>query len=190
MDFPAQLSSEGEEYSVIISGTPQNRVTVWGYDLDLIDDANLTVIGVENIARELRFITRYQLTLESSLSELGRILRNDSRLIGLTLAMLLMPGSLLVLIRGKKLPIRDPGAWLGIVLALGLSIWPLVWLWITIVDARWRTWSLSLVLILGWAIVISTIIIRVGKHILDKLERSPENRRSLRYQFTNLFVNP
>jgi hypothetical protein len=42
---------------------------------------------------------------------------------------------------------------LGVALALGLAVWPLLWLWLTAVGGRWTSWLLWVVLAVGWGLI-------------------------------------
>ena len=160
LSFKPQNTSAGQRYTLLISGTEGNNASVWGYSLDAYEAGQLTLFGGESMAKELRFVTRYQLSAGAAVEELSRLLTSNGRTMLLALAMLLMPGCLLLQI-GRFLPGQlDPLAWLGTALALGASLWPAAWLWLTILGGRWATWSLWLVLIAGWATILALFLIR------------------------------
>jgi hypothetical protein len=156
--FPPQAGSAGQEYTLLISGTAGNDSSVWGYDLDVYEDGKLTIVGGNGSAQDLRFITRYQLTASSAIHSLVNTTLANAGLLILAMALAFMPGSLILLGARQWVPRIDPGAWLGLALALGLASWPLIWLWSTVLGLRWRSWSLWLVLILGWAGVIWLVL--------------------------------
>jgi hypothetical protein len=71
-----------------------------------------------------------------------------------------MPGCLLLQVRQFMPGKIDPFAWLAAALALGASLWPIAWLWLTIVGGRWVSWSIWLVLIAGWAATVVLFVVR------------------------------
>ncbi len=150
--FSPEVGSAGQIYTLVISGSAGNNVTVWGYDLDVMENGQVTVLGPASNAQDLRLITRYQLVPGAAMSYLLRVLRQDGALMLLSLALLLLPGCLVLVVVRKITPIWDPAAWLGTALALGVSLWPLLWLWLSVVGSRWREYSLWIVLILGWTL--------------------------------------
>ena len=160
LTFQPQNDSAGQKYTLLISGTAGNDASVWGYTLDTYEAGQLTLFGEESEAGELRFVTRYQLSAGAAVKELSHTLTSRGWTMLLALAMLLMPGCLL-LQTGRFLPGQlDPLAWLGAALALGASLWPVAWLWLTVVGGRWAAWSLGLVLIAGWATTLALFLIR------------------------------
>ncbi len=156
--FPPQAESAGQQYKLLIGGTAGNDTSVWGYDLDVYGDGEMTIVGGDTTAQDLRFVTRYQLLSSSAIKSLVDTIITNAGLLLLALAFAFMPGSLILLIAKRWVPRTDPGAWLGLALALGLASWPLIWLWSTVLGLRWRSWSLWLVLILGWASVIWLLV--------------------------------
>jgi len=70
-----------------------------------------------------------------------------------------MPGCLVLLIARKIAPIWDPAGWWGTALALGVSLWPLLWLWLPVVGGRWRGYSLWIVLIVGWLVTATLYLV-------------------------------
>ena len=160
LTFKPRLTSAGQRFTLQVSGTAGNGASLWGYDLDSYEDGQLSLIGGQTTAQDLRFVSRYQLTAGLAFRELGRLLSAHSGTMALALALLFMPGCIL-LQAGRLLPGKvDPFAWWGIALALGASIWPVAWLWLSTIGGRWVGWSLWLVLIAGWAAVIVLFLIR------------------------------
>ena len=150
--FSPEVFSAGQNYTLLISGSADNNVTVWGYDLDVMENGQVTVLGPASNAQDLRLVTRYQLMPAAAMNYLLRVLRQDGALILLSLALMFLPGCLVLVVVRKITPIWDPAAWLGTALALGVSLWPLLWLWLSVVGGRWREYSLWTVLILGWTL--------------------------------------
>ncbi|MCB9419268.1 MAG: hypothetical protein H6667_05665 [Ardenticatenaceae bacterium] len=178
--FTPQPQSAGKRYTLQIRGSTDNPVSVWGYSLDVygwggivMDDGSLataTAVPATN-AQDLRFVTRYQLTWPDAFKSLGEMLWYEGGLLLLALFFLSLPGVLLLLFifnrreRGEhgeeKKPQRSPRplrlnffAWWGVALALGTAVWPLLWFAMTLVDGRWRGWSLWLVFVVGWLVVL------------------------------------
>jgi hypothetical protein len=149
LHFSPQPKSAGQSYNLLISGSAGNILSVWGYELDVHSGGQLAVIGQETAARELRFVTRYRLTAGLALSRLGQMLWAEGGLTLLILAFVTMPGGL-VLLAIRRHPALDPAAWWGLAVAGGAALWPLLWLWFSLVGGRWRGWSLWLVLATGY----------------------------------------
>ncbi|HSG15260.1 MAG TPA: glycosyltransferase family 39 protein [Anaerolineae bacterium] len=163
LSFEPQAASAGQRFTLQVSGTAGNKASLWGYDLDSYEDGQLALVGSQTAAQDLRFVSRYQLTARTAVSELGRMVSAHSRTIALALALLFMPGCLLMQ-AGRFLPGKvDPFAWWGAALALGASIWPVAWLWLSTVGGRWASWSLWLALIAGWAAVLILFLIQRRK---------------------------
>jgi hypothetical protein len=169
LHFPPQAHSAGRQYTLLIGGTAGNDVSAWGYDVDVHSGGRLGFVGGETAAEELRFVTRYRLTLAGALASLASTIRSNGLLLLLALAFMLMPGRLLFSLRPMLLGRLDPAAAWGIALALGLSIWPLLWLWLSLPGGRWAGWSLWLLVIFGWAIILTLC-----------LRRNPRLRRNRR----------
>ncbi len=170
-----QNDSAGQPYTLQISGNEENLVSVWGYSLDVYPDGQIIISGADNepdtqatAAQDLRFLTRYQLTVRGALQGLGAALYAEGLFIVLALMMLPMPGCLLLLLfhyrwvgtlkkeenRGSDAWPWDPAVWWAAALALGIATWPLIWMWLTLAGGAWAPWSLSLVLIAGWLAVL------------------------------------
>jgi hypothetical protein len=156
-EFPPQPHSQGRMYTLRLSGDEANHAGVWGYSLDVVQPGTLAVLPVggapapETAAQELRFVTQYHLTTGGSLAFLARTAVRYAGLLVSLLALLLMPGCLLLLLGPRRS--WDAAAWLGTALAVGLSVWPLLWLWFSLVGGRWSGPLLWGVLAGGWAAV-------------------------------------
>jgi hypothetical protein len=137
--FDPQPDSAGRPYRLVVGGTPGNQASVWGYSLDVAEGEMRLVaapgaVAPSSNARDLRYTSRTQLLPGSAIAELGRILSGSAGLMALALLFLLGPGCMLLLATG---PWRwDAGAWWGAAPALGASLWPLVWLWLSLAGVR------------------------------------------------------
>ncbi len=155
--FPIQENSRQRRFQLQISGNESNKVTVWGYNLDVysggeaaIDAGPLAAAAPNSPAKDLRFVSRYQLTVKDALGMLGMMLRQNGAMMLLALFLIPLPGWLLLFAwPGTKR--WDPAAWLGASFALGAAGWSLAWTLLTLVGGRWRPWSLWLLFIVGWA---------------------------------------
>lgn len=133
----------------------------------------------ESEARTLRFTTRYQLGWSDALASLGTILFYEGIPLLLALLVVPLPGLLLLqFLRRSGAFLRqaqdrlsdvngasedanpsvegraqdwDGGAFVGTAVALGLSIWPILWFWLTMIGGSWAGWSLWLLVIAGWS---------------------------------------
>lgn len=156
-EFPPQPSSKGQRYRLRLSGDEANHAGVWGYSLDVIEPGVMQLLLTpdapipETAARALQLTTRYHLTAMGAAGALGRAAAHNAGLLVLLLAMLLMPGCLILLIGNHRF--GDAAAWLGAALALGLATWPLLWLWLSLVGGRWSGALLWATLGAGWLAV-------------------------------------
>ncbi|MGB0386016.1 MAG: hypothetical protein ACPGWR_14510 [Ardenticatenaceae bacterium] len=150
--LPRQDESGGRAYMLQVTGNEFTPFSLWGYTLDA-QAGDLSVTAATE-ARELRFVTYYELTFRAAITHLGRALSRDGVLFELALAFILMPGCLMLLLARRWLGEWDFAAWWGAALALGLSFWALIWYWLTLAGLRWSSGGLWLVLALGWGAVL------------------------------------
>jgi hypothetical protein len=171
--FPRQLNSAGQRYLLNLSGNAENSVSAWGYSLDVYGGGALSLDGdlpadpVNTTAQDLRFITRYRLSWLDAFRSITNTFYFEGVIFLLALLFLPLPGCLLLLLyhtrwvasntektetTGNAWP-WDPAAWWGTALALGVAVWPILWLWLTLIGARWTGWLLWLVTIAGWVAV-------------------------------------
>ncbi|MGB3716463.1 MAG: hypothetical protein WA996_18750 [Candidatus Promineifilaceae bacterium] len=160
--FPAQDDSSGQRYTLIIGGSAGNTFAPWGYDLDVFPDSEIILIGEDSAAQELHFTTRYQLSLPAALAELARLSSSKAGFIALSVLFLLLPGCLALLAGWPRTRNWDPAAWIGVALAAGVSLWPLLWLWLSTLGGGWAGWSLWSAFILGWIAAILLYVWRTG----------------------------
>ena len=160
--FAPQRNSSQRKYSLTIDGSAGNSFAPWGYDADVRQDGALSVTGEETTAQELQFKTRYQLSLPLALSELTRLSISNGGLIILAFLFMILPGLLLLLVAWSHSRSWDPLVWVGLALALGVSLWPLIWLWSSTVGIGFSSWSLWVVFLLGWLAVILLLLRRAG----------------------------
>ncbi len=150
--LPRQGDSAGQAYVLQISGSPDNPVTVWGYDLDVVNGGEFLLSEGDTAVQDLRFITRYQLSWGSALRQLGQTAVRDGLFFLLALAFLLMPGCL-ILLWGLRWVHWDGMAWAGAALAVGTAVWPIVWYLFSLVGGRWTGGLLWLAFLAGWTAV-------------------------------------
>ncbi|MEZ4514431.1 MAG: hypothetical protein R3C62_21350 [Chloroflexota bacterium] len=160
LPVPLQPQSAGRRYTLRLLGNDSNTLSAWGYTLDVYNEGELkmeggvlqTAVPTTN-ARELRFTTRYQLTLPDALRYLATTIFYEGALFLLALLFIPLPGLLLLQLvpRWRNM---DAGAMWGTAVALGLSVWPLLWYWLTLTGGRWAGWSLWLVFVVGWGVVV------------------------------------
>ncbi|MDX1414065.1 MAG: hypothetical protein R3293_07730 [Candidatus Promineifilaceae bacterium] len=172
--FPRQNRSAGRPYELQLVGSQENKISVWGYSLDVYEDGSVFLINEPankdtptTPAQDLRFVTRYHLTARGALNALVESIFYESILIVLTLFFLPLPGCLLLLFfhlrwvatlqksdahAGDVWP-WDPAAWWGTAFALGVAGWGVIWLWGSLLGMRWTPWLLWLVVIIGWLVV-------------------------------------
>lgn len=150
--IPRQGDSAGQAYVLQISGSPDNPVSVWGYDLDAVSSGEFSAAAGETAVQDLRFITRYQLSWGSALGHLGQTAVHDGSFFLLALAFLLLPGCLILLL-GLRWAHWDGAARAGTALAVGTAVWPILWYLFSLLGGRWTEWLLWLVLLGGWTAV-------------------------------------
>jgi hypothetical protein len=154
LEFEPQPQSAGETYTLLIGGRGDNDASIWAYDLDVYSGGELATIGANTSGQDLRFTTHYQLSFSSALRQLGRDVADYGLFLMLVLTFIIFPGILLLLASDRWMPRIDIAAWLGLALGLGISIWPLLWMGLTLVGGRWRSWSLWSLFLLGWLVII------------------------------------
>jgi hypothetical protein len=159
--FPVQEHSAGRPYLLTLSGSSDNRVTVWGYTVDLLEETELSLEAgplsgesPETAVQELHFTSRYQLTWASALHRLSELWWQNGGLILLTLLFLLLPGALLLQLRSFSHLLPDPLAKLGVMFALGTAVWPLVWYLFSLLGGRFSGWLLWVCVVGGWLLVL------------------------------------
>ena len=159
LKFDPVVDSAEMPFTLHISGTDNQAITVWGYDLETISHGELTTSdpAAATTAKDLRLITHYQLTSRVALRLLGTQIKQYGTTIGVTLLVLFMPGVLLWQIAhafGKQLSTGDKATDHAIMLVLGVAIWPILWLWVTVLGGRFGRISLTLLLILGYTLTL------------------------------------
>jgi hypothetical protein len=170
LSFSPLPNSAGQPYLLRLSGSPENKVSAWGYSLDVYKDGTVELGGQATAeheraaAQDMRFTTRYQLTWSGALNAVGEALFYEGALFALALIFLPLPGVLVLYLyrrlgtRGpterdaREAVVWDPAAWWGAALALGVAVWPLLWLWSTALGIHWGRWSLAALLVCGWAV--------------------------------------
>jgi len=174
LSFPQQRDSAGRRYTLFISGSQGNTFAPWGYDLDVLDQSDLSMSGDETSAVELHFMTRYQLTLSAALVDLARLSTSNAGFIILSLLFMLLPGCLVLLAGWPRTRFWDPAAWIGAALAIGIAFWPLLWLWLSTLGIGLAAWSLWTIFILGWFAAIMLFLWRGGWRLRSrKIIREP-----------------
>lgn len=161
LQIPRQPDSAGRPYQLTLSGGEDNRVTVWGYTVDLLKDTELALgtgplsnESPETAVQELHFTSRYQLSMVDALRELADLLGQYGGFMPLALLFLLLPGALLLQLRPFRHLLPDPLAKLGMMLALGTAVWPLIWYLFSLLGGRFSGWLLWVLLVGGWLLVL------------------------------------
>lgn len=195
LHLPPQPDSAGRRYVLTLSGSADNPITAWGYDLNVLDGGELTLAPgplttdlPQTAVQELRFTTRYQLTDTAALQTLAQQLAQNGRLLLPALFFLPLPGCLLLL--GTPLRRRrwDPLAWWGTALATGTAVWPLLWHAFTLLNGRWTGWLLWLVVFIGWLITLILWLRPRLPGILTSDQRSPYHLVTLSWEHILLLL--
>ncbi|VAW31532.1 hypothetical protein MNBD_CHLOROFLEXI01-626, partial [hydrothermal vent metagenome] len=179
--IPLQPNSAGRPYYLELSGSEDNRVTVWGYTVDLLEGTELSVTAgslnndlPQTAVQELRFTSRYQLTWGDALGKIGQLLWQNGSLLLLALLFLLLPGMLLLQLRSFRYIISDPMAKWGVALALGTAVWPIGWYLLSLLGGRFSGGLLWALLISGWLL----ILFLHRKNTKIQRKNYPSDRRS------------
>ena len=158
--FPPQARSAGRLHTLVLDADGDNPFSVWAYEMDVYEGGELNTPGSEIKAGDLRFVTRYRLSARAALRALSETVWNDGPLMLLALAFVPLPGCLILLLARRRLPSLDGGAWWGVAFALSAAVWPLLWLWPTLLGFRWSARSLTVALISGW---LAVLLLRFGR---------------------------
>lgn len=164
LEFPAQSASKSTIYTIRATGTKGNPFSLWGYTLPALGENNpLAITGATSTAKVLLLTTQYQLLGTDALLYLATRTFQEGLLWLLALAFIAIPGVLTLLIaagrpRGSPLQNMDSAAWWGLAIAIGLSVWALLWMWLSLVGLRWNGWLLWTVFVLGWLTIITLLI--------------------------------
>jgi len=155
--FPPQPHSANQTYSLRISSEQGNRISLWGYDMDVYAGGEMSVEGQGEVPQtavsDLRFITRYQLTAGNLPAMLAKLFRESGLIMLLALLFLPLPG-LILLLSLPRLPRLNVWAWMGVALAVGTAVWPLIWQAWTLVGGHFTPILLWLLFVSGWLAVI------------------------------------
>ncbi|WP_420641089.1 hypothetical protein [Candidatus Leptofilum sp.] len=171
--FPVQADSAGRPYQLTLSGSNDNRVTVWGYTVDLLADTGLTLTSgplrddvPETAVQELHFTSRYQLAWGDGLRRLGTLLGQYGALMLLALLFLLLPGALLLQLQSLRHKFSDPLAKVGVMLVLGTAVWPITWYLFSLLGGRFSS-------LLLWILVASGSLLIIYRHLVTRSPRHP-----------------
>ena len=176
--FAPQPHSAGQQYTLTLSGNESNLLTVWGYELDSLDDGALRVRGVASDAADLRLLTHSQLTTGLALRTVGRLLVTSLPIFLNFLLVALLPGLLIL----RLLPLTsrwDPAVYWTVAIALGMAVWPLLWLWPSLLGWRWGVWTARFMVVGGWALYLALPRHRVSANVVQP-ERPLGETRCLR----------
>ena len=154
INFPPQPHSAGQTYRLSLSGTADNRATVWSYGLDGYTPGHLDYNGLPQPG-DLRFSTTYTYLwtnlLRDTLGGLGRLL-----FMAVPLALVLwLPGALLLEVVAPGIGwLRLAGARLSAAVGLSITLLALAWLWAGVVGWHWSPASAGgLYIVLGFVAV-------------------------------------
>ncbi len=168
--FPHQKNSANTLYTLRISGRDNTTTTFWGFNLEAISRGQLATSdpSARTAAQDLRIVTRYQLTAPLMLRHI-RVLFAESLLpISVLLWSVFVMGWLVRYGLGKQLVTGDLPTDIALTFALGLCVWPLLWLWLTTLGGRWGRTSLITFIVIA---TLMTVIVKLthNKTITDKL---------------------
>ncbi len=142
--FAVQRDSADSPYMLRITGRNNLNTTFWGYDLEAISSGELNVSDPAAItsAKDLRLVTRYQLTPQLMLRRLSTLLQENLMPVVMLVWVTGVVGWLTLRGLGTRLLSGDLPTDLALTFAVGLCVWPLLWLWLTTFGGRWGRLSL------------------------------------------------
>ena len=143
--FPPQPDSAEIEYTLLITGDQNTTAVPWGYTLDTIANGKLTESPTPSKVKSLRFITRYQLTLQAAIKSVIKTIGQSGVVWGVAILLLLAPS-----LWWRDEDSADFFSAMTIRIALGISIWPLLWEWLTLMGWHWSRPALWLLVGLSW----------------------------------------
>lgn len=144
LEFAPIADSLGHEFTLQISSSPNNNLSVWAYSLDGEPSGELRV-EEQVIPGDLYFQTRYTFLLPEMMREAGRmvvLLMQWGVALWLTL---FAPGVLILKILRFEYSMQDHWARWGLALGISLSLGALAWQWATVINWQWTEASLILV---------------------------------------------
>lgn len=170
--------SAGRYYTLQLEGSPDNMLSVWGYQVDTYSNGQLLTGDGEALqASDLRFTTRYTLTWIDALNAIGTKLLEDGLWLLLALFFIPLPGFLLLqLVRLPRLPLAVH--W-GTAVALGCAFWPVLWYAVGLVGVSLPKWLLWGVFGVGW--VILAVLIYKNRFTTESAENT--ERKHVKYEW-------
>lgn len=151
--FPPQWDSAETQYTLTLTGTNNQSLTVWSYSLDTHAGGAFVQSDGETEAADLRFSTQYRLGARNLLGNLLREMRWALPIGLATLLVLPLPGLLaIVYLRFDEWDYVSAAV---AALGLGMSGWALLWLWLSAVGIPVTETLLLLLLGAGWGAFIA-----------------------------------
>lgn len=150
LNFSPISDSSQKTLYLSMSGGVGNGLSLWGYSAAVWPGGQLINGGD---AQALRMTTRYAFQWSTAFSEIGNMLGRFGGTIITLLLYLPLPGALMLSFAPvfKK---WGPTVRLALGFALGASVWPLIWMWLTVLGFQFSAPILWGLLIVGWAAVI------------------------------------
>ncbi len=193
--FVPQPHSANQTYTLRVSGDAGNQVAVWGYDLDVYEEGEASLqygaLATESTAapaKDLYFLTRYQLTVSDAWRTLTAQFKQDGLLLLVALFFLPIPGFLLLTCFQKKgwgWKMNDGFAYWGVSLALGTAVWPLIWFGVTLINGRLTPVLLWLIFLISWLVA---IYFHIKKRTTSSNPRLSAPRITFHWQHIALFI--
>ncbi|MGB1251697.1 MAG: hypothetical protein ACPG8W_13855 [Candidatus Promineifilaceae bacterium] len=173
ISFLPQADSAEKTYTLTITGIDNSAFSVSAYTLDALDGAFSLSTGETSEIQDLRLTTRYTLTPIHAIQLLGKQLRDNFLLFSVTLLFILLPSALIF----SFLPplTRNNSTHIAILIALGMSVWPLIWTWTSLVNFAWTGPALWAVMIIGWLGVLVQLVRRYREKPFDLFSNVPSN---------------
>lgn len=178
--FAPQPDSAERIYTLTLRGQDNTQLTAWGAAHDVYAGGALTQPDSDGPA-DLRFVTRYRLTLGNAIPLLAAMLSRDAALLLTALFFVPLPGALLWSMRVAWRHRSDTATetddaigvavLLGVWLALGVALWALLWQWLTVINQHWQPGLLWATVVIGWTATVVLLLWarRRGGRIRPKL---------------------
>lgn len=158
-----------------MTGEESNTLSMWGYSLDVWPEGRLVTADPIAKTPALKVGYRFQWTASNLSTVLGDLIGRFGLVLLVGLFFIPLPGVLLqhwLPIGGADWPTRIATSY-----ALGLSLWALLWYWLTLLTPNQAVGftgrSLWIITIIGWLIVLIVSIGHRIKHLASNRAPSP-----------------
>ncbi|MEM8858342.1 MAG: hypothetical protein AAGD96_08480 [Chloroflexota bacterium] len=172
LNFEPISNSSGKTLFLTMSGGEGNGLSLWGYSVNVWPNSQLSNGGD---AQTLRMTTRYVYQWSSTWFILSSMTGRFGLIVLVLLLYIPMPAAVFLAFFSDDQ--WESETQLAATFALGVSIWPLFWMWLTVVKFSFSGPILWGVLAIGW-----------GAVIFKKIQSGEYRSPSLNYVFLLIFL--